>query len=88
MGAGRAIGLVAEVSGDAHVTEAVTARRQKRVLHRLHANRTQKVSFHLRRRHRQRLLLRRIISAAEGSLLRLSHRRRVFWFLFGSVGPR
>jgi len=53
--AARAIVLVAEVSDDAHVTEAVAARGEERVLDDLHANRTEKVLIRLRRGGRERL---------------------------------
>lgn len=56
MGAARAIALVAEVSDDAHVAEAVPTRRQECVLYRLHANRAEEILVHLRRSggHRRR----------------------------------
>lgn len=55
MAAARAIALVAKVSDDAHVAEAVAASREERVLDDLHANRTQKVLVRLRRRRRERV---------------------------------
>lgn len=69
MGAARAIALVAEVSDDAHVAEAVPARRQERVPDRLHANRAEEILVHLHLRRR------RAYSAAE-RILRLRLYRR------------
>lgn len=48
MTATRAITLVTEVCGDAHVAEAVTASREESVLDDLHANRAQEILVGLR----------------------------------------
>lgn len=48
MTAARAITLVAEVSNDAHIAEAVAARSEESVLDDLHANRAQEILVGLR----------------------------------------